>query len=423
MIFANVWTELVNLAWVLIGREGPLQGEQWVLHNSTALMLGRDDDCDVSIKDVNVSRTHATVMLSGATVTVDDKGSHNGVFIDGVRLDKPTELKVGSKVTVGYQTFVLQVASIESAPIRAFKKKLLSIQGLPEHDKALIKYPSLFMEALLVTAIALAVVGGLGIQEAGFFGIFLTAASLLPRFDKILAANKREVFVLKRSHTTAYLNTSKSILALFMGMCAATLLAALATEQSALAASYGFIFDSVGLRDSNLFNRQFSSGASIFAHNLAVGLVIVVLCAFYRTYGALLTLGWNASIWVVVLVSLTRGVLSSGVQNTVQIAAMSFVAVTPHLVLEGIAYIMLALASIGYSVGITRYGLALKTAQPVSDASHQALKHPQDKVLQSIAMASAGLIALGLVVLALAAVVESQYAPWMIEHIKATVQR
>jgi hypothetical protein len=84
---------------------------------------------------------------------------------------------------------------------------------------------------------------------------------------------------------------------------------------------------------------------------------------------------------------------------------------------------MLALASIGYSQGLTRYGLALKTAQPVSDASHQALKHPQDQVLQSISMASMALIGLGLVVLAVAAVVESQYAPWMIAEIKEAVQR
>jgi pSer/pThr/pTyr-binding forkhead associated (FHA) protein len=413
----------VNLSWVLVGGEGPLNGEQWVLVDAKSLSLGRDDECDVSIKDVNVSRTHATVVLNKSTVMVTDKDSHNGVFVDGVRLEKPTELRVGAKLTVGYQTFVLQVASVESAPIRSLKKRLLTLQGLPEHERALIRYPALFTEALLVTAIALAVVGMLGIKEAGFFGIFLTAASLLPRFNTMLAENKREVFVLKRSHTAAYLNTSKSILAMFLGMCTATLFSALAVEQPQLAQSYGFIFDLVGLESSNLFNRQFSDTASIFGHNLAVSLVIVVLCAFYRTYGALLTLGWNASIWVVVLVTLTRGVLSTGVQNTAQISAMAFVAVTPHLILEGIAYIMLALASIGYSVGLTRYGLALKTVQPVSDASHQALKHPQDEVLQSISMASAGLIGLGLVVLAIAAFVESAYAPWMIDIIKESVVR
>ena len=413
----------MNLSWILVAGEGPLSGEQWDLPEGTKLRLGRDDDCDVSIKDVNVSRTHATLQLRNSTVTVDDKGSSNGVFVDGVRIEAPTELRVGSKLAVGYQSFVLQVAQVESAPIRAFKKRILAIQGLAGHEQASIKYPAIFAEALLFTGVALGIVGALGIQEAGFFGIFLTAASLLPRFDKLLAANKREVFVLRRSHTRAYINTSKSILAMFLGMCAATALTVLAMEQSEVATAYGFIFDLVGLEGNNLFNRQFSDTGAIFGHNVAVALVIVVLCAFYRTYGALLTLGWNASIWVVVLVTLTRGVLSSGVQNTAQISAMSFVAVTPHLVLEGIAYIMLALASIGYSVGFTRYGLALKTAQPVSDASHQALKHPQDQVLQSIAMASAGLIAIGLVVLGLAAVVESQYAPWMIGQIKAAVQR
>jgi hypothetical protein len=413
----------MNLSWILVAGEGPLNGEQWDLPDGTAIRLGRDDDCDVSIKDVNVSRTHATLQLQASTVTVSDKGSSNGVFVDGVRIEAPIELRVGSKLAVGYQSFVVQVAQVESAPIRALKRRILAIQSLAEHEQPSIKYPAIFAEALLFTGVALGIVGALGIQEAGFFGIFLTAASLLSRFDKLLTENKREVFVLKRSHTRAYINTSKSILAMFLGMCTATALTVLAMEQSEVATAYGFIFELVGLEGSNLFNRQFSDTGAIFGHNVAVALVIVVLCAFYRTYGALLTLGWNASIWVVVLVTLTRGVLSSGVQNTAQISVMSFVAVTPHLVLEGIAYIMLALASIGYSRGLTRYGLALKTAQPVSDASHQALKHPQDQVLKSISMASMALVGLGLVVLALAAVVESQYAPWMIDKIKQAVQR
>jgi hypothetical protein len=413
----------MNLSWILVAGEGPLSGEQWDLPEGTALRLGRDDDCDVSIKDVNVSRTHATIQLQASTVTVDDKGSSNGVFVDGVRIEAPTELRVGAKLAIGYQSFVLQVAQVESAPLRAFKKRILAIQGLPEHKQAHIKYPAIFTEALLFTGVALGIVGALGIQEAGFFGIFLTAASLLSRFDKLLAENKREVFVLKRSHTQAYINTSKSILAMFLGMCTATLLTVLAMEQAQVATAYGFIFELVGLEDSNLFNRQFSDTGAIFGHNLAVSLVIVVLCSLYRTYGALLTLGWNASIWVVVLVTLTRGVLNTGVKNTAEVSVMAFIGLTPHLVLEGVAYIMLALASIGYSQGLTRYGLALKTAQPVSDASHQALKHPQDQVLQSISMASMALIGLGLVVLAVAAVVESQYAPWMIAEIKEAVQR
>jgi len=413
----------VNLAWILVGTDGPLSGEQWDIAEGHTLSLGRDDACDVSIKDVNISRNHAALKLQSSTVTVTDQGSQNGVFVDGVRVDGTAELRVGNKLAVGHQTFVLQVAAVESAAIRSLKRRLLAVQGLPEHSRAMVKYPALFAEALLFTGIALGVVGALGIQEAGFFGIFLTAASLLPRFDTILAENKREVFVLKRTHTAAYLNTSKRILAMFLGMCAATLVAVLATDQAEVSSSYGFIFQLVGLEGSNLFNRQFSNMGSIFGHNLAVSLVIVVLCSFYRTYGALLTLGWNASIWVVVLVTLTRGVLSTGVTNTAQVSAMAFVGLTPHLVLEGVAYILLALAAIGYSRGVTRYGLALKTAQPVSDASHQALKHPQDQVLQSISMASVGLIVMGLVVLGVAAVVESQYAPWMIDQIKSAVQR
>jgi hypothetical protein len=99
--------------------------------------------------------------------------------------------------------------------------------------------------------------------------------------------------------------------------------------------------------------------------------------------------------------------------------AMVFAAVTPHLVLEGVAYILAALSAIWYSRGLTRYALTLKTPQPISDASHMALAHSQDDILQDITTASIKGLVLALLVLGLAALVESQYLPWMLTQVQA----
>jgi hypothetical protein len=134
-------------------------------------------------------------------------------------------------------------------------------------------------------------------------------------------------------------------------------------------------------------------------------------------------LGWNAAVWVLVLVTLTRRALEADVGNLSTVVGLVFITVTPHLVLEGAGYILMALAAIWYSKGLTRYALSLSVHQPISDASHAALARPSDEVLQAITRSCAKVLALGLLVLLAAALVETTYVPWMLEHVKGAAQR
>jgi DNA-binding NtrC family response regulator len=50
------------------------------------LSLGRSPDCDLFVNDPAMSRRHAAVAFEPGRVTIRDLGSHNGTFVDGIRV-------------------------------------------------------------------------------------------------------------------------------------------------------------------------------------------------------------------------------------------------------------------------------------------------------------------------------------------------
>ena len=65
--------------------------------------IGRTRECAVWIDDRTLTRRHAVLTVTGDTVTIEDEGSLNGTFMDGVRLTAPVRLRVGDVVMFGDQ--------------------------------------------------------------------------------------------------------------------------------------------------------------------------------------------------------------------------------------------------------------------------------------------------------------------------------
>ena len=55
------------------------------LPGTGTLTVGRSQKCDVSIDSGSVSRHHANLVV-GQDIEIEDVGSSNGTFVDGVRL-------------------------------------------------------------------------------------------------------------------------------------------------------------------------------------------------------------------------------------------------------------------------------------------------------------------------------------------------
>ena len=98
---------------LLVAVAGDLKGNRYQILEGEGMFLGRANDCEVAIPDQEVSRQHAKVTLHNAGIWVQDAGSRNGVFINGKRVVRPTELRPGGKLTIGPHEFILELAEVE----------------------------------------------------------------------------------------------------------------------------------------------------------------------------------------------------------------------------------------------------------------------------------------------------------------------
>ena len=69
------------------------------------LTLGRDKPADVIVEDVFASARHARISPRGPHNYIEDLGSTNGTYLNGARLDSPTRLTPGDKITIGDTEF------------------------------------------------------------------------------------------------------------------------------------------------------------------------------------------------------------------------------------------------------------------------------------------------------------------------------
>jgi pSer/pThr/pTyr-binding forkhead associated (FHA) protein len=84
---------------VLIVRKGPQPGERFFIDRAR-LSIGRDPESDIFLNDMTVSRLHAVIETRGNVVKIDDAGSLNGTYVNGVLVDS-AELSHGDSVQIG----------------------------------------------------------------------------------------------------------------------------------------------------------------------------------------------------------------------------------------------------------------------------------------------------------------------------------
>ena len=107
---------------------GPAAGR--ALEVDRALVLGRDDDCDVVLDDDKASRRHAILTPgSDGTIEVEDLGSTNGTYVDGRRVQGRVALRPGGTLTIGsFVAFVLYAQRFYR-PISDLSEKFNMLQG------------------------------------------------------------------------------------------------------------------------------------------------------------------------------------------------------------------------------------------------------------------------------------------------------
>ena len=92
-----------------VALSGPLEGKEYGINGGFS--LGRGSQNKLRIHDTSLSRLHCAVLAGGPPFVLQDLGSKNGTFVNGVPIGEHT-LKDGDQVKAGLSVFVF----LEDAP-------------------------------------------------------------------------------------------------------------------------------------------------------------------------------------------------------------------------------------------------------------------------------------------------------------------
>lgn len=90
------------------------------------VVIGRERTCDLRIRDAKCSRRHAHVVTTLAGVRIEDLGSTNGTYVNGVRLAEPRPLMPGDQIGIGA---TIIEARLQGAP----DQPMLGVRPLRPH--------------------------------------------------------------------------------------------------------------------------------------------------------------------------------------------------------------------------------------------------------------------------------------------------
>ena len=70
-------------------------------------IVGRDLEAAIRLNAPGISRRHARIHVSGTSVTIEDLGSKNGTYVQGVRVGGVQELRDGDEIRVSRELLVV----------------------------------------------------------------------------------------------------------------------------------------------------------------------------------------------------------------------------------------------------------------------------------------------------------------------------
>jgi hypothetical protein len=89
----------------LVATQGPYAGQAFEL-TGDLMTIGRDAAQAIAlVNDMGVSRTHAQIIRQGDQTLIEDLGSTNGTYVNGVRISAPTPIKPGDTLQLGASLF------------------------------------------------------------------------------------------------------------------------------------------------------------------------------------------------------------------------------------------------------------------------------------------------------------------------------
>ena len=158
-----------------------------------------------------------------------------------------------------------------------------------------------------------------------------------------------------------------AILAMFTGLLMAYALVSLAAPLATLDRIFDPQLAPFGGRTAG--DLVLPGFLTLLGHNALVMIAGFLAALVYREGGILLVLGWNASLWGSAFpVLVRRAGPGEGVAAVAELGRL-LPGILPHLLLESMAYVLVAMAGVFLSKGLQRYRTGSPELRKVLDAS------------------------------------------------------
>jgi DNA-binding winged helix-turn-helix (wHTH) protein len=101
---------------VLLITDGPLSGQQWVMHDEE-VVIGRGSHCHIVIPERRVSREHIRIWHEEGKYFVEDLASKNGTHVNAVKLEEVHELEEGDEIQIALCVKIRFIGSEATVPL------------------------------------------------------------------------------------------------------------------------------------------------------------------------------------------------------------------------------------------------------------------------------------------------------------------
>src|SRR5215468_2746556 len=97
----------------LVFLAGPIAGRRYKLADGE-YVIGRRSDCQIFVPDMRVSRQHARLWKTGESWEIEDLGSNNGTFVNGIKVQAATQIRHDDEILIANNR--IRVETRESTP-------------------------------------------------------------------------------------------------------------------------------------------------------------------------------------------------------------------------------------------------------------------------------------------------------------------
>lgn len=139
----------------LLVKASPSHGDSVVDLHRARTSIGRSARNDLCIEDPFASRLHAEVRKRGDGYWINDSGSANGTYLNGVRLSTPVMLQDNDVIRLG-ETEIVYIEKQDTAPVRGQTSVLVSDSGTQPKPEATIIASSKHSASSLLSSLDLA---------------------------------------------------------------------------------------------------------------------------------------------------------------------------------------------------------------------------------------------------------------------------